>query len=74
MQVKYKFFRGLLATWDDLFAQAAEFAQEIGRDRLINVSHANSGGDGTVTVWYWADDESSVERAPQEDRFSRSVD
>ena len=63
MQVKYKFFRGLLTSWDALFEQAAEFAQEIGSERLINVSHANSGGDGTVTVWYWADDD-AVDRRP----------
>ncbi|NIL99388.1 MAG: hypothetical protein GTN89_00125 [Acidobacteria bacterium] len=75
MQVKYKLFRGLLASWDDLFTQAAEFAQQVGPDRLINVSHANSGGDGTVTVWYWADEESATEAPPQDqDRFSRSVD
>lgn len=59
MRIKYKFFCGLLASWDDLFTQAAEFAEEIGPERLINVSHANSGGDGTVTVWYWADEETT---------------
>jgi len=64
MRIKYRFFRGVLASWDDLFTQAAEFAQEIEPQRLINVSHANSGGDGTVTVWYWDDEE-----APENDRF-----
>jgi len=61
MRIKYKFFRGLLAGWDELFMQAAEFAEEVGKERLINVSHANSGGDGTVTVWYWADEEAPAD-------------
>ncbi|NIM00323.1 MAG: hypothetical protein GTN89_14235 [Acidobacteria bacterium] len=70
MQVKYKFYRGLLASWDELFAQAAEFAQGLGAERLINISHANSGGDGTVTVWYWADEGASEEEG-EDQRFSR---
>lgn len=57
MTVKYRLFRASLATWDDLFARAAAFASEVGVARLINVSHAVAGADGTVTVWYWADDE-----------------
>ncbi len=53
MKVTYKQFRGVLATWDDLFTQASDFATSLGRDSLINISHSASGADGIVTVWYW---------------------
>lgn len=57
MRVKYRFFRGTLATWDMLFQRAGEFASEIGPTLVINISHSAAGADGTVTVWYWAEDE-----------------
>jgi len=52
-RVEYEMFRGTLATWDDLFAQAASFAGGIGRERLIGISHSADGGNGVVAVWYW---------------------
>jgi len=63
MRVGYKMFRGTLASWDDLFGQAAAFAETLGEIRLINISHSCGGNDGVVTVWYWQDDdaESPVE-------------
>ena len=61
MQVRYKLFRGTLTTWDNLFSQAVQLATEIGPERLINVSHAVAADDGTVTVWYWADEETGDE-------------
>jgi hypothetical protein len=57
MRVRYKLFRGTLTTWDTLFSQAEQLATEIGPKRLINVSHAVAADDGTVTVWYWTDEE-----------------
>jgi hypothetical protein len=57
MKVKYKFFRGSFTSWDELFAEAAEFASEIGPTLVINISHAVAGTDGTVAVWYWSDEE-----------------
>jgi hypothetical protein len=57
MQVKYKLFRGSLVSWEQLFAQAAEFASSIGPTLVINISHAVAGQDGTVAVWYWETDE-----------------
>jgi hypothetical protein len=57
MRVRYKFFRGSLATWDDLFTKAARFASEVGPALLINISHAVAGADGTVTVWYWEEND-----------------
>lgn len=54
MAVTFQKFRGTLTTWDRLFAEAAEFATRLGRDRLISISHSADHSDGVVTVWYWA--------------------
>jgi len=53
VRVEYKMYRGTFNTWDDLFANAAEFATQLGETRLISVSHSCAGSDGVVTVWYW---------------------
>jgi hypothetical protein len=54
-QLAYKYFRGTLATWDQLFSQAAEFATEVGPERVVNISHSADDDDGVVTVWYWTE-------------------
>ena len=51
--VEYKIFRATFQTWDQLFSQAAAFASDIGRDRLIAISHSEDKSDGVVTVWFW---------------------
>ena len=51
--VGFKVFRGIWTSWDELFAEAAAFATEIGSVRLISISHSASGSEGIVTVWYW---------------------
>ena len=53
MRVLYKHFRGAFRTWRTLFQQAADFASEVGRHRLISISHSEEGVEGVVTVWYW---------------------
>jgi hypothetical protein len=50
---RFKMFRSALSTWDTLFAEAAEFASQMGPERLISVSHSSDNGEGIVTVWYW---------------------
>jgi hypothetical protein len=57
MQMRCKYFRGTLKSWSELFEQAAEFATEVGVDQVVSISHAAAGADGTVAVWYWAEDE-----------------
>ncbi len=52
-QAKYEIFRGTLATWEELFGQAAQFASEIGPERLITISHSEDRREGVVAVWYW---------------------
>jgi hypothetical protein len=51
--VSFKVFRGVIATWDQLFSEAAEFATRLGRERLITISHSEDKEDGVVAVWYW---------------------
>ncbi len=50
----YRIFRGTLATWDQLFTQAADFATKVGSERVVSISHSADNSDGVVTVWYWA--------------------
>lgn len=53
LEMRYRYFRGVLASWDTLCTQAAEFATEIGPDRLFSISHSEDQNDGVVIVWYW---------------------
>jgi len=53
-EVKFEEFRGVMATWTDLFTRAASFATIVG-DRLIGISHSEDQQDGVIAVWYWAD-------------------
>ena len=61
MRATFRHFASGTDSWESMFAQAAAFATEIGRDRLIGISHSHgggtdlfgSGGSGVVTVWYW---------------------
>ena len=55
MKVKYKVFRGIFSSWATLYTKVAEFATEIGKDKLINISHSENQIEGVVTVWYWSD-------------------
>jgi hypothetical protein len=52
--VRFEVFRGTFATWQELFEQAAEFATQVGRERLISISHSEDKDDGVVSVWYWS--------------------
>ena len=51
--VRYEIFRGRFSSWDTVFGQTAEFANRIGAERLISISHSQ---DGIVAVWYWSDE------------------
>lgn len=53
--VKFEIFRGVMASWPELFQKAAEFATQIGRDRVITIAHSEDQQDGVVAVWYWDD-------------------
>jgi len=52
-KVLFKVYRGAWTSWDELFTEASKFATEIGKERLISISHSEDKNDGVVTVWYW---------------------
>jgi hypothetical protein len=54
MRLEYRVFRGVWASFDSLFTEAAEFATSVGPERVVSISHSEDKGDGVVTVWYWA--------------------
>lgn len=61
MTVRHRNFESRTKSWDDLCKEATAFATEIGREKLINISVAasggtnmlGSGGNGVIVVWYW---------------------
>jgi hypothetical protein len=61
MIVRHRIFESSSKSWEDLAKEAAEFASSVGRDRLVNISLAASGGTeifghggrGLLIVWYW---------------------
>ena len=50
---RFEVFRGIMATWPELFERAAAFATELGPDRLITIAHSEDKDDGVIAVWYW---------------------
>lgn len=54
-KLQYKVFKSGYSSWDTLFNQACEFANSIGRENVLNISHSCHNNDGVVTVWYWVD-------------------
>jgi hypothetical protein len=61
MSVQHRIFASSTKAWEALCAEASAFASEIGREKLINISVAASGGtewfgrggSGVIVVWYW---------------------
>jgi len=61
MMVKCQMFSSNTKSWDELMAEAADFATQVGKDRLINIAVSEAGGvdiggvgaKGSVFVWYW---------------------
>ncbi|MCA9218654.1 MAG: hypothetical protein KDB27_36545 [Planctomycetales bacterium] len=56
MRVEFRVFRlQMLTTWEGLCQQAADFANSLPPDSLINISHSSGQGIGStaVTIWYW---------------------
>jgi hypothetical protein len=52
-RLAFQVFRGTWISWQNLFAQAAQWATEIGPERVVGISHSSDSNDGIVTVWYW---------------------
>ena len=61
MTVQARLFSSSSQSWEELCAEASAFASEVGREKLINISVAASGGTdmfgfggtGVIVVWYW---------------------
>jgi hypothetical protein len=61
MTVQSRLFSSSSKSWEALCTDAAAFATEVGRERLISISVAASGGTdvfglggaGVVVVWFW---------------------
>lgn len=52
--LKYKVFKSSWDSWDKWFQKASDFANSIGKENLVNISHScDSSNEGIVTVWYW---------------------
>ncbi len=51
-RLAHQMFRGTWTTWEELFNEAQSFANEIGTDRVVNISHSANQSDGVVVVWY----------------------
>ena len=64
MRVKYRVFQSGVKSWEGLFSEAADFATQVGRDRLIGISHSEGGRDiganGVITIWYWDNEQDNV--------------
>ena len=53
IKIAYRIFQSKVKSWNSLFDKAGAFATKLGKERLINISHSESGANGIVTVWYW---------------------
>ena len=52
--VYFEVFKSSFKSWESLFAEAAAFAERVGRENLIGISHSEDQSKGVVTVWYWS--------------------
>jgi len=53
MRVQYKQFDSKFVSRDRILRSAAEFASQVGPERLINITHTEDRQDTVVMVWYW---------------------
>jgi len=53
--VQFEVFKSSFKSWEALFEEAAAFADGVGPERLIGISHSEDQSKGVVTVWYWSD-------------------
>jgi hypothetical protein len=65
MNVLFKSFDSKMASREKLFKAAVEFANKVGKERLINITHSEDRDNVVVTIWYWAEDEIKQERPPK---------
>src|SRR5215470_7388015 len=59
--VHFEVFKSSFKSWESLFAEAAAYAEGVGSERLIGISHSEDQNKGVVTVWYWSGEPRSAE-------------
>jgi hypothetical protein len=52
VEPNFRVFRSTFKSWTTLCGEAAQFATEVGPERLLNIVHSEDRGDGLVVVWY----------------------
>ena len=53
MKVSFQVFKSHMKSWAALCDEAAAFASEKGKERLISISTSADSGQGVIVVWYW---------------------
>ena len=58
-RLKFQVFESSWDSWNKIFQNAANFADSIGRENVLSISHSCDGHNkGVVTVWYWEQSDS----------------
>ena len=53
-RMRFKKFTAIIKSWETVFQEAADFATELGSERVVSISHSEDRGEAIVTVWYWS--------------------
>jgi len=56
MRVRFKTFQSQFGLRERVLQKVAEFAQQVGRERLISISHSEERDNAIITLWYWEED------------------
>jgi len=64
MKVTFKMFRGAFKDWTSLFGEACDFANTLGPDELLSISHSCDHNDGVVTVWFYSRNDPATSDRP----------
>ena len=56
MQVRFKTFQSQFGLRERVLQKVAEYAQQVGRERLISISHTEERDNAVITIWYWEED------------------
>ena len=54
-KLKFEVFESSWDSWQVLCQKACDFADRIGRDNVVNISHSCTNNEGAIMVWYWED-------------------
>jgi hypothetical protein len=57
MRLFFKAFDSKMASREKLFKAAVEYANQLGRERILTLSHSEDRDNIVITIWYWAEEE-----------------